>query len=68
MAQRAYELEDPFLYERYLRALRQHGEPQEETPSPGHVIRLCHNCGLRSIFRLDPNGNWHECLHCGHFA
>jgi hypothetical protein len=66
MAQASEELRDDLLYQRYLRALRRHGEPREEEPSPGHVIRYCHNCGQRAMFRLDPEGTWYECLHCKH--
>ena len=68
MAQRAHELEDPLLYEKYLQALKRHGDPREDQPSPGHVIRHCTNCGQRALFRLDPEGTWYECLHCGHYA
>ncbi len=67
MAQRQFEPEDA-LYERYVQALARYGDPGEETPSPGHVIRYCHTCGLRAMFRLDPEGNWYECLHCKHYA
>ena len=68
MAQLAHELEDPLLYEKYLRALKRHGDPRQDQPSPGHVIRHCSNCGQRAMFRLDPEGTWYECLHCGHYA
>jgi len=53
---------------RYVQALKRHGSPEETVPSPGHVIRYCHSCGQRAIFRLDPDGNWYECLHCKHYA
>jgi len=68
MALAREELSDPLLYQRYLRALREYRDPQEEQlePSPGHVIRFCHNCGQRAMFRLDPEGIWYECLHCKH--
>ena len=69
MAQSARELRDSgSLYLRYMQALKRYGEPEEEQPSPGHVIRHCPNCGMRAIFRLDPEGNWFECLHCGEYA
>jgi hypothetical protein len=67
MAQAAEELHDDLLYQRYLRALRRYGPPLEEEPSPGHVIRRCHTCGQRAMFRLDPEGIWYECLHCKHY-
>ena len=68
MAQATERLQDDLLYQRYLRALRHYGEAREEEPSPGHVIRYCHNCGMRAMFRLDPEGTWYECLHCKHYA
>ena len=67
MAQRQYETRD-VLYERYLQALARYGDPRDEAPSPGHVIRRCPNCGMRAMFRLDPEGGWYECLHCRHYA
>jgi hypothetical protein len=67
MAQAPQKLSDDPLYRRYLSALRHYGEPSEPEPSPGHVIRYCHNCGMRAMFRLDPEGMWYECLHCKHF-
>ena len=67
MAQRQYETDD-VLYQRYVRALARYGDPRDEAPSPGHVVRYCPNCGLRAMFRLDPEGNWYECLHCKHYA
>jgi hypothetical protein len=68
MAQRQSDLDDTLLYRRYLRALERFGDVRDETPSPGHVIRACPHCGMRSIFRLDPDGTWYECLHCGEYA
>jgi len=70
MAQSARELRDSgSLYLRYVQALKRYGEPDEEDrPSPGHVIRHCTHCGMRAMFRLDPQGNWYECLHCGEYA
>jgi hypothetical protein len=71
MAQRQEELADlesSALYRRYLEALVRHGQPTEETPSPGHVIRHCNHCGMKAMFRLDPEGMWYECMHCGHLA
>jgi hypothetical protein len=59
---------DQLLYRRYLQALERHGDPREDVPSPGHVVRYCANCGMRAMFRLDPEGTWYECLHCGHYA
>ncbi len=67
MAQARQELSSGALYMRYVHALRRHGAPEEEQPSPGHVIRYCHTCGQRAMFRLDPEGNWYECLHCKHY-
>ena len=67
MSQASKELQSDLLYQRYVRALHRYGEAREEEPSPGHVIRYCHNCGMRAMFRLDPEGNWYECLHCKHF-
>jgi hypothetical protein len=67
MALAREEVRDGLLYERYLQALKRIGPPQEERPSPGHVIRHCHNCGQRAMFRLDPEGMWYECLHCKHY-
>lgn len=64
MAQAARETGDPFLYERYVQALKRHGATKPEQPSPGHVVRYCHSCGMRALFRLDPNGTWFECTHC----
>jgi hypothetical protein len=68
MAQRQEDFPDPLLYERYLTARRRYGEADDDGPSPGHVIRQCHACGQRAMFRLDPEGVWYECLHCGHLA
>jgi hypothetical protein len=56
------------LYMRYMEALKRHGQPEDAEPSPGHVIRYCNNCGMRAMFRLDPEGTWYECLHCKHYA
>lgn len=67
MAQASEEVQGDLLYQRYLQALRRYGESRSEEPSPGHVIRYCHNCGQRAMFRLDPEGSWYECLHCKHF-
>jgi hypothetical protein len=60
--------EDPFLYQRYVRALDRHGEPEQPEPSPGHAIRHCPTCGRHTMFRLDPEGTWYECMRCGHYA
>jgi len=68
MARREEDLEDSFLYRRYVRALERYGDSRDERPSPGHVIRHCPSCGMRAMFRLDPEGTWFECLHCGHYA
>jgi hypothetical protein len=60
--------QDDLLYSRYLKALERHGPPpKNESPSPGHVVRYCHTCGMRAMFRLDPEGMWYECMHCGHY-
>ncbi len=67
MAQRGEEVDGGLLYHRYLEALKRHGSAKEESPSPGHVIRYCHACGMRAMFRLDPEGMWYECMHCKHF-
>ena len=68
MARREEDLEESFLYRRYVRALERYGDSRDERPSPGHVIRHCPSCGMRAMFRLDPEGTWFECLHCGHYA
>ncbi len=68
MAQAREELQTGALYMRYVEALRRHGKTEEPQPSPGHVVRYCHSCGMRAMFRLDPDGNWYECLHCRHYA
>ena len=68
MALRAEEVQDDLLYQRYLRALARHGEPEEARPSPGHAIRHCPTCGAHTMFRLDPEGTWFECTRCGHYA
>jgi len=68
MARREEDLEDSFLYRGYVRALERYGDSRDERPSPGHVIRHCPSCGMRAMFRLDPEGMWFECLHCGHYA
>jgi hypothetical protein len=67
MAQSREEVEGGLLYHKYLEALKRHGTPEADQPSPGHVIRYCHNCGMRAMFRLDPEGMWYECLHCKHY-
>jgi hypothetical protein len=67
VAQMQQEVSGGLLYRRYLRALEQYGDPEQEQPSPGHVIRHCHRCGQRAMFRLDPEGMWYECLHCKHY-
>ena len=68
MAVRREDLQQDPLYQRYLQALRVHGAPERKVPSPGHAIRNCTHCGQTSMFRLDPEGTWYECMHCGHFA
>ena len=68
MALRAEELHEDPLYRRYLRALDEYGEPEETAPSPGHAIRHCPTCGAHTMFRLDPEGTWYECMRCGHYA
>jgi hypothetical protein len=68
MAQAQRDARDGSLYLRYMQALRRYGEQEESQPSPGHVIRRCNHCGMRAMFRLDPDGIWYECLHCGHYA
>ncbi len=68
MALRADELHEDLLYRRYLRALSRYGEPEEPQPSPGHSIRHCPTCGAHTMFRLDPEGMWAECMRCGHYA
>jgi hypothetical protein len=68
MARPEKDMEDSFLYRRYVRALEHYGDPRDERPSPGHVIRHCSSCGMRAMFRLDPEGMWYECLHCGTYA
>jgi hypothetical protein len=67
MAQAREELFGGALYMRYMEALKRHGPAEDPEPSPGHVVRWCHTCGMRAIFRLDSEGNWYECLHCKHF-
>jgi hypothetical protein len=67
MALAREEVSDRLLYQRYIQAMKRLGAPQDERPSPGHVIRHCHTCGQRAMFRLDPEGTWYECLHCKHF-
>jgi hypothetical protein len=67
MAQAREELSSGPLYMRYVQALKRHGQPEEPAPSPGHVVRYCHTCGQRAMFRLDPEGYWYECLHCKHY-
>ena len=56
------------LYRSYMRALQRYGPANQDAPSPGHVVRYCSNCGMRSMFQLDPEGMWYECLHCKHYA
>jgi hypothetical protein len=56
------------MYLQYIQALERHGPPDDEAPSPGHAIRHCPHCGRRSMFRLDPEGMWFECLRCHRFA
>ncbi len=68
MAQAQREVGDGLLYHKYLEALKRYGDPRDEQPSPGHVIRYCTSCGMRAMFRLDPEGTWYECLHCKHYA
>ncbi len=68
MALRADELDRDPIYQRYLAALRRHGVPDPEVPSPGHAIRNCASCGQHTMFRLDPEGTWYECMRCGHYA
>lgn len=68
MAVPARDLESGLMYERYLAALKRHGQPEEREPSPGHAIRQCVTCGRATIHRLDPDGTWYECTRCGHYA
>jgi hypothetical protein len=69
MVVRRIDLERDVLYQRYVRALKLWGGPEEESePSPGHAIRSCAHCGRHTMFRLDSEGTWFECLRCGHFA
>lgn len=67
MAQARDDLETAAMYRAYLRARERYGAAEPERPSPGHVIRYCHACGQRAMFRLDPEGMWYECMHCQHF-
>ncbi len=59
---------DDALYQRYLDALERYGDSPAPQPSPGHQIRFCATCGLQTMFRLDPDGTWYECLRCGQYA
>jgi hypothetical protein len=68
MALRARDVGDGLLYQKYLQALQRYGEPERPAPSPGHAIRQCAHCGIARKFRLDPEGTWYECMHCGHYA
>jgi hypothetical protein len=68
MAQQAHDLRGNRLYAEYMEALRRHGEPEPAEPSPGHVARHCARCGEKTLFRLDPEGTWYECLQCGQYA
>ena len=67
MAQLREEVGQGLLYHRYVEALKRYGDSSPESPSPGHEIRHCRNCGVKAMFRLDPEGMWYECLHCGHY-
>jgi len=68
MAIRTEDMND--LLDRYLGALRHHGDPEEgsEELSPNLDVRTCANCGAHTLFRLDPAGTWFECTACGHLA
>jgi hypothetical protein len=61
------ELDTDVTYQAYMEALKRYGSPEPKAPSPGHVIRHCHACGQEAMFRLDPEGMWYECLHCGQY-
>jgi hypothetical protein len=56
------------LCDRYLEALRRVGPTTVPEAPPGHSVRFCANCGMRALFRLDPEGVWSECTHCGRYA
>ncbi len=70
MALRQEDSDNRGLYAAYVQALQRRGAPAEAAPapSPGHAIRHCATCGETTMFRLDPEGTWYECLRCGHYA
>jgi len=52
------------LLRSYVRAHQREGTANQAAPAPGQVVRQCSRCGMRSMFRLDPEGTWYECQHC----
>jgi hypothetical protein len=57
---------DGLMFQRYMRSLRAY--PIRSSPAPGVDIRTCANCGRRTRFHVDPEGNWATCTACGHLA
>jgi len=57
---------DGLMFQRYVRSLR--AFPMQRSQVPGVDIRTCANCGRRTQFHVDPEGNWATCTACGHLA
>jgi hypothetical protein len=51
------------------RLLRMHvqANPREGDKRFNGEVRLCHRCGRRTRFQIDPRGVWYQCLRCGHY-
>jgi len=54
------------MFQRYVRSLRAY--PRTRTQAPGVDIRTCANCGRRTRFHIDPEGDWATCTACGQLA
>ncbi|MGH2710758.1 MAG: hypothetical protein ACRDH9_06090 [Actinomycetota bacterium] len=68
MALSAESLGDERLLRDYLRILSRDGHDESRLRSPGHDLRTCADCGVRTAFTLDPEGTWFRCSHCGAYA
>jgi hypothetical protein len=51
-----------------LRVLDRDEDFDSKVRSPGHDLRTCAACGVRTSFSLDPEGTWFVCSHCGEYA
>ena len=71
MALREGDLDYDLVYRDYLRALERMGTqavPEQQSEPDQLSARYCAHCEEMTMFRLDPEGAWFECLKCRRFA